>query len=284
MALMKGPSRVILVTGAASGIGRRLAESLAAAGHRLLVTDINADALEALTAHHGWESSQVAARSLDVRDAEAWQIAVAEAVDRFGRLDVLLNVAGLVQPGFIYEVGPEEIAQHLDVNARGVMLGTRAAALVMIGQGDGHIVNIASMAALAAVPGIGLYTASKFAVRGFSLAVAQELRPHGVAVSVVCPDAVQTPMLDLQIDYPQAALTFSGPRPLTVDEVVQAIIDRVLPRRPLELTIPRSRGWLAKLTSLAPELGQWVAPRLHKVGLRRQAEALRRREGNGDTR
>lgn len=279
---MNDPSRVILVTGAASGIGRRLAEQLAAAGHRLLVTDINAEALLALTAQHGWDPSRVAARSLDVRDAEAWRIAVSETVDRFGRLDVLLNVAGLVQPGYIYEVEPEEIARHLDVNARGVMLGTRAAALVMIGQGDGHIVNIASMAALAAVPGIGLYTASKFAVRGFSLAVAQELRPHGVAVSVVCPDAVQTPMLDLQIDYPQAALTFSGSRPLTVDEVAQAIIDRVLARRPLELAIPRSRGWLAKLTSLAPQFGQWVAPRLHQVGLRRQAEALRRRrEGNG---
>src|SRR5205823_4569252 len=110
----------------------------------------------------------------------------------------------------------------------------------------GHIINIASMAALAPIPGISLYSASKYAVRGFSLAAAQELRAHGVYVTVVCPDAVQTPMLDAQLAHDEAAATFSGPRLLTVEEVGRAIIGQGLARRPLEIYLPPSRGWLAR--------------------------------------
>ena len=84
--------------------------------------------------------------------------------------------------------------------------------LGMIPLGSGHIVNIASLASLVPSPGLALYSASKYAVRAFSLAAAEELREHGVAVTTVCPDAVRTAMLDKQLDYPEAALTFTAPR------------------------------------------------------------------------
>lgn len=275
--------QAMMLTGAASGIGRHMAQLLLAQGHYLLLADVNAAGLETLVSTGGWPPDRLMVREMDVRDAEQWRQAVEAAVQRWERLDVLLNVAGVVRPGLVHESSPDDVAYHLDINAKGTILGTQAAARQMVAQRGGHIVNIASMAALAAVPGIALYSASKFAVRGFSLAVAHELRPHGVAVTVVCPDAVQTPMLDLQLDFPQAALTFSGKRPLTVDDLGRLIVERVLPDRPVEATLPRHRGWLAKASSLSPTLAMKILPRLTQRGLARQAAAkaqfAARREG-----
>ncbi len=264
---------VTLLTGAASGIGRHLATILSARGHRLLLADIDQAGLLSLAEKLGVGGDRVLTRQLDVRSLDDWHGAMAELIQRWGRIDVLLNVAGVVRPGLVHESTPDDVAYHLDINAKGLILGSQLAAQRMVAQRSGHIINFASMAALAAVPGIALYSASKFAVRGFSLALAHELRPHGVAVTVICPDAVQTPMLDLQLDYPQAALTFSGKRPLTVEDLGKLVVDRVLPRRPVEATLPRYRGWMAKVSSLTPSLALAMLPGLTKQGLRRQAAA-----------
>lgn len=253
---------VVLVTGAASGIGRRLAEQLVARGDQVLAVDLDEKGLAVLASMcPGME-----ARRMDVTSFEDWEAAVGLALSRWGRLDVLLNVAGYLRPGWVHEVSPADMERHLDVNARGVMLGTRAASHVMVSRGRGHIVNVASMAALAPIPGIALYSASKYAVRGFSLAAALELRPRGVYVTVVCPDAVRTPMLDLQMDYAEAAMTFSAPRILTVDEVARAVLGPVLTRRPLEYWVPWSRGWVARLGDVMPGLMLHLQPLLARYG------------------
>jgi 3-oxoacyl-[acyl-carrier protein] reductase len=267
----------MMLTGCASGIGRHLAGRLAQAGHRLMLTDLNLAALESAAAAEGWDRDRALLRQLDVRDAQGWTRLVDETVERFGDLDVLWNIAGYLRPGYVHELPPEQIALHLETNALGTMLGCHAAARHMVARRRGHIINIGSMAALAPVPGITLYTASKFAVRGFTLALGQELRRYGVAVTLVCPDAVQTPMLDLQMDYPEAALTFSAPRPLTVEALCALLTDKVLRDRPLEVTMPRWRGWLAKATSMWPSLAQALLPYLRKQGLARQ----KRMQGNG---
>jgi 3-oxoacyl-[acyl-carrier protein] reductase len=276
----KSSPQVFLITGCASGIGRHLAERAAAAGHNLLATDLNAEALAREAQRLEWRSPQVETATLDVRDPAAWRTTIDRTLNTFGRLDILINVAGIIQPGYVHDIPAEEMLLHIDVNARGVMLGTQTAARHMVRQGHGHIINIASMAGIAPIPGIASYTASKFAVRGFTLAVAHELREHGVSVSCVCPDAVETPMLDLQMSHAAAALTFSAKRFLTVEDVGSAIFDHVLPRRPLEVTLPRSRGWLAKLTSLWPETTGWLLPSLTKDSLKRQAEYRRQKESN----
>lgn len=144
----------------------------------------------------------------------------------------------------------------------------------MAGRG-GHVVNVASLAALAPIPGLALYSASKHAVRAFSIAAAEELAPAGIAVTVVCPDAVATPMLDIQVDDPSAALTFSGGRVLTAGEVAELLAGRVLDERPIEIALPASRAWLARAASLAPGLAAWLRPWLERRGRERQ-KALQR--------
>lgn len=245
-----------LLTGSASGIGKHLTAVLLRQGHRVVATDVNVDAIEAPEKHR-----------LDVRDPEAWE----RVLDAAGDVDVLMNIAGYLRPGWVPEARPEDIHMQLDVNVKGVMFGTRAAARRMAARGRGHILNFASLAALAPIPGIAVYSASKYAVRGFSLAAAQELRPRGVYVTVICPDAVQTPMLEREKDFEEAAMTFSAPRILSIQDVERAVM-RALAKKPLEVFIPRRRGCLARLADVFPRLTFWLGGRLRRRGLERQAE------------
>lgn len=259
------------LTGSASGIGRHLADVLLAAGHEVFATDLDDAALRAHAAASGWPADRAHTRRLDVTDASAWAVVFAEAERVMGRVDVLINVAGYLLPGYVGDFDAGAVHRHFDVNTKGVVFGTHTAARHMLARRDGHIINIASLAALAPIAGISLYSASKYAVRGFSLAAAQELRPRGVAVTVVCPDAVQTPMLDLQLDYREAAMTFSGDKILTVEDIAEAIVHRALPRRPLELYLPRSRALLARIADLFPAASLWLRPLLDRKGRARQA-------------
>ncbi len=260
---MNDASRIVLLTGGAGGIGRALTTLLRSEGYTLLVTDLP----EALHAAAFAEGPHLSALPLDVRSVEQWQTVLAECRRRFGRLDCCINLAGIIRPGFVLEQDEAAVDLHFDVNLKGVIHGTRLAAGWMCEQGHGHIINISSMAGLAPVMGLSLYSASKFAVRAYSIAAAFELRSRGVYVTTICPDLVDTPMLDLQLDYPDAAaLTFSGPpRPLTADAVARAILD-AMRRRPLEVALPPARARLAKLGNLFPEWGRRLTARLASTG------------------
>ena len=265
-----------LVTGAASGIGRRLVGDLAKRGHRVLATDQRSEALATAAREDAWADGRVRCRQLDVRDPDAWEAALDEAAEAWDGLDVVMNVAGVLRPAWIAECTLADVDLHVDVNVKGVILGTRAAARRFLDAGGGHVVNVASLASLAPVPGIGLYAASKYAVRGFSLAADQELRSRGIAVTTVCPDAVRTPMLDLQVGYDEAAITFTAPRFLEASDVSRLILGRVLEKRPVLVAIPRRRALLARLADLFPGIARVLTSRLTRQG-RRVQDALRRR-------
>jgi 3-oxoacyl-[acyl-carrier protein] reductase len=255
------------ITGAASGIGRHLVLAFAKRGDRVVASDLDLGHLTEASRRDAWPDS-VLPCALDVTDAAAWESALDATEARFGAPPTrLINNAGVLAPDWITEVSTADIHRQLDVNVKGVIFGTRAASRRM-GQG-GHIVNIGSLASLAPVPGLSIYAASKFAVRGFSLSVALELAPRGLAVTVVMPDAVETPMLDLQRPRPEAALTFSGARPLTPADIDAALLE-VFRKRPLEYAIPDSRGFLAKIANFAPDLGRRLAPMMRARGLRNQ--------------
>ncbi|MEZ4385270.1 MAG: SDR family oxidoreductase [Nannocystaceae bacterium] len=262
--------RTVFLTGCASGIGRDLADALLSAGHRIWATDVAIDRLREHARSRAWPAERSACAHLDVRDAAAWESTYAAAIEQLGGVDVHINVAGYLRPGWLRALPLEELDRHIDVNLRGVAYGTAVAARHMSERRRGHIINIASLAGIAPIPGIAIYSATKHAVRGLSLAAAAELREHGVAVTTICPDAVETPMLELQVDHEEAALTFSGARPLTTAQVVAAVL-RALDRRPLEVAMPRSRAVLARLAALFPASVQLLRGRLARRGASRQA-------------
>lgn len=261
-------SKVMMLTGGAGGLGRHLVERFARAGHVVIATDLNESRLQETL--RPYDPARVWGRKLDVRQPHAWDLLIADVLRRHGQLDVLVNNAAYLRPGYIHEVGVGDVDRHIDTNVKGVIFGSQAAARVMVARRSGHIINIGSLASLAPVPGLCLYSASKFAVRGFSLSIAAELRAHGVAVSVVLPDAVRTPMLDLQQPFEEASLVFSGDAPLEVEDVGALIEGHVLAKRPLEVSVPRSRGALARFASSFPELALLLDPLLRRRGAENQ--------------
>lgn len=260
----RGGREVYLLTGAGSGIGRHLAGVFARQGRELILTDVNFAALESLADELSEYPIEI--HELDVRSARAWQALIAHVTTRHGRLDAVLNIAGYIRPGYVHELDPEEVDRHIDINVKGVIFGTRYAAEYMAARKQGHIINFASLAGVAPIAGIGVYSASKHAVRGFSLAAAEELQAFNVAVTAVCPDAVATPMLDKQVAFKEAALTFSGSRFLTVEDIERVIVKRVLPKRPREALIPGSRGALAKIGGAFPSLAKLLSRTLTAKG------------------
>jgi NAD(P)-dependent dehydrogenase (short-subunit alcohol dehydrogenase family) len=182
-----------LVTGAGSGIGAALCRALVSAGAEVVCTDIDGDAAARTAAALG--AGAHAAR-LDVTDAAAVQSAVDEVVNRSGRLDLMFNNAGIVWGGDSELLTLDQWNAIIDVNIRGVVHGVAAAYPLMVRQGHGHIVNTASMAGLTAAGQITSYVMTKHAVVGLSLALRSEAVARGVGVLVVCPSAVETPILD----------------------------------------------------------------------------------------
>lgn len=264
-------SKVFLVTGAASGIGQELARQLIARGERVCACDVNVAAMLVLQA--GAAPGQLRLEALDVRDHQAWQRVVDAVAAEWGGIDVLCNIAGVLRDNWVRDDTPADVDFHFDINVKGTIFGMQAVLRHMLPRARGHIINIASMAALSPVPGLGLYSASKFAVRGYSLIAGMELAEQGIAVTAICPDAVQTPMLDIQKGKEQAALTFSGPRALTAGEVVAGIFD-ALDKRPLELALPGWRGATAKFVNVFPGVGARAMGLFRRAGLKRQ-QAIR---------
>ncbi|MGB8501782.1 SDR family oxidoreductase, partial [Mycobacterium sp.] len=177
-----------LVTGAGSGIGAALSRALVAAGADVVCTDIDADAAER-TAHVSTGPGTATSGRLDVTDAAAVQAAVDDVVSRTGRLDLMLNNAGIVWGGDTELLTLDQWDTIIDVNIRGVVHGIAAAYPVMIRQGHGDIVNTASMAGLVPAGRLTSYAMTKHAVVGLSLALRSEAAARGVDVLVVCPGA-----------------------------------------------------------------------------------------------
>jgi 3alpha(or 20beta)-hydroxysteroid dehydrogenase len=184
--------KVVLITGAARGQGAAEAALFVDEGARVVVTDV--DDVGQLVAQLGDRALGVA---MDVVEEAQWAAAVDATVDRFGRLDVLINNAGIgIPPRPLVDETVEEHRRVMSINADGVYLGIRAVTPVMSEQRSGSIVNISSIDGLAGVAGMMSYTASKFAVTGMTRVAALELGPRGIRVNSIHPGVIATPMVD----------------------------------------------------------------------------------------
>lgn len=263
-------AKTVFLTGCAQGIGRHLSRIFYEKGYHVVATDV-----APIPHTTAWDSARCLTERLDVTSAADWERVMDQALSTFGPLDVLVNNAGVIVPGFAENLTVQDIDVQIAVNLTGVLYGSRLAARVMLRQGHGHLVNVASLAGVAPIHGLAVYSATKAAVRNFTMAIAYELRQRGVYASVVCPDLVDTAMLTQQLPEPAAALTFSGNKILTVEDVERAVFERALGRKELEILVPRGRGLLGKFGNFFPELGQWLTASLVKKGLKRQ-EAMRK--------
>lgn len=186
--------RVAVVTGAGSGIGRALAQDLARRGARLALSDVDKDGLAETVAGLGGPSDTVRSDHLDVTDRAAVLAYADDVAARFGRVNQVYNNAGIAFAGNILTSTFEEIERVVDVDFWGVVHGTKAFLPHLIASGDGHVINISSLFGLLAVPSQSAYNAAKFAVRGFTEALRQEMLVAKLPVQVTCvhPGGVRT--------------------------------------------------------------------------------------------
>jgi len=184
--------RLVIVTGAGSGIGRATAIKFAKLGAHVVVSDIDLDAASATTAMIRGNGRSASAVQLDVTDPEAWQAFARDVLAEHGDTDVLVNNAGMLVGGPFLELSPADWERQLSVNLMGVVYGCRAFGAQMVERGSGHIVNIASAAAFTPTPVMAPYSVSKAGVKMLTECLRLELGPKGVGVSAICPGVINT--------------------------------------------------------------------------------------------
>jgi len=180
---------VFLLTGSSRGLGRAIAAAVLQDGHQLIATARHRETLADLVRAHG---DRVLTLDLDVTDAVQAQSVVAAGVDRFGRIDVVVNNAGYADIAAVEDVTLQDFRAQIDTNLFGVVNVTKAALPVLRAQGSGHVIQVSSIGGRLATPGLSAYQAAKWAVGGFSSVLAREVEPLGIRVTVLEPGGMQT--------------------------------------------------------------------------------------------
>ena len=193
---MRLKDKVALITGAASGIGKATALLFGQEGAKVMCVDVNGDGADQVAHQIADTGGEAASLTVDVAREEDVQRMVHEAVERWGRLDVLYNNAGIGVGGPVTQVAEEEWDRLIDINLKGVFLGCKHAIPEMVKQGGGAIVNTASDAGLRGIAWLSTYCASKGGVVLLTKSLAVEWARQGIRVNCVCPGVIQTPILD----------------------------------------------------------------------------------------
>jgi len=218
--------KVVAITGASSGIGEATALAAARAGAAVAVAARRRERLEALAGRLEGEGAQVFTMECDVSREEQARAFVEGAHSRFGRLDALVNNAGLMLLGPIERAPTEEWRRMVDVNVFGVLYCTHAAVPLMRSQGFGHLIAVSSVAGRFARAGAGVYNLTKFGVGAFYESLRQELAPSGIRVTLIEPGAVATELLSHNRPEirEQFARGIGDVEPLTAEQVADAIV------------------------------------------------------------
>jgi NADP-dependent 3-hydroxy acid dehydrogenase YdfG len=243
--------KIVLITGGARGIGAACVRAFANAGARVAVCDIDIDLAEQLCAEVRQGGGQAHAFTLDVRRRSQWLATIEKITAAWGTVDVLIGNAGIMPVGPFLEVSVEADVRQVDINLHGVTLGVRAVLPAMLDQGHGHIVNIASLAGRVPTPFGAVYSATKFAVVGFTEALGHELLGTNIHTTVVMPGFVQTELIS-GLDQP------AWPSPSSPEQVAQTVLRAVIKRK-RRVYLP----WFGGLLALLP----WVLPHWISVGL-----------------
>jgi NADP-dependent 3-hydroxy acid dehydrogenase YdfG len=247
--------KTVVITGAARGIGQATAQALLARGARVIIGDRDVDALERTVSRMS-SRGPVSGHPLDVTDRDSFAAFLDKArADGGGHIDVLINNAGVMPVGRFLDQSQQAIRSAIEVNFYGVLNGCQLVLPEMVRRRSGHIVNIASLAGLVAVPGQVVYAGTKFAVVGLSTALADEYAPHGVAVSAVLPTFTNTELIS-------GTMPGIAQRPVQPADVAAAVV-KVLDKPKTQATVPAWGRTFSILAMLFPTRGRrWLNKRM----------------------
>jgi short-subunit dehydrogenase len=254
--------KTVVITGGSEGVGAAAARRFAAAGSNLLLVARGKPGLERVAQELGSKAS-VRIFPMDVADPASCENLCTVAEAEFGGIHLLVNNAGYHQRGLVEKVDAAALGRMIDVNLKAPVVLSRLAIPLIRKAGGGAIVNVASLAGRTPVPGAATYSATKFGLRAFSLALAEELAGSGIKVAAVSPGPIDTGFIMSDIDA-VADITFSQPLS-TADEVAEAIMELAINDK-REQSMPASSGILTTASYLFPALGRALRPALERKG------------------
>ena len=273
--ILKG--KTVVITGGSEGIGAAAARLFAEAGANLVLVARSRKNLEAVAADLR-DKTRVEIFPMDVTDADASVDLFKKAAFEFGSVDILVNNAGFHARGPARNVEPEDLGRIIDVNLKAPVMLTRIALPYLEEAGGGAIINVASLHGKLASAGASTYSASKFGLRIFSLALHQELEGTGIKVAVVSPGPVDTGFIMDNLDEVED-IVFSQPMS-SAEDVAQTILD-LCGNKLREQDMPVSTGMLATAAYLMPWLAKIIRPSLVRKGAREKARLKAEQKSRG---
>ena len=256
-------NQTVIVTGASSGVGEATARHFANNGANLVLVARNQENLDRVF-NELKSVSRVITVSMDVSKFEDCENLVKKTLAEYSSIDILINNAGYHKRGLVEESDPSELGRMIDVNLKAPIILSRLVIPYMKNK-NCAIINVASLAGRTPVPGSSVYSSSKFGLRAFTYALANEREDKNVKIAVVSPGPIDTPFIMDDIDA-VSDITFSQSIS-TVDEVAAVILD-LCANNKIEQSMPKLSGFLTNITYLFPKLALLVAPSLRRKGQR----------------
>lgn len=268
----------VIITGASLGVGAATARAFAALGANLVLIARGEEALNELAddlKKQDGMADRILVAPMDVMDTDGFAALLPQIEERFGSVDILVNNAGFHQRGPAETIAVEDLGKMVDVNLKAPIMMTRMMLPYLRKSRRPAIINVASLAGRTPVPGSATYSATKFGLRAFGLALADELRDSNIKIASVSPGPIDTGFIMSDIDH-VTDLTFSQPIS-TAEQVADVIVDLVT-NSTLDQPMPRMSGYLTTISYLFPGIGRALRPMLEKKG-RRTKERLKRERG-----
>jgi len=260
-------NKVIIVTGGSGGIGGAIVKSLSYYG---------ANVVSIFCANHPEDQADenIICLKANLTIPAEWDRLLSFTISKFGRIDVLINCAGILEPGKFTSLDNSQISRMIDLNLTSVLTGIHKSLVIMKNQKAGHIVNISSIGGLVPMPYSAVYSATKFAIRGFTFSLAQELKDSGIKLSLITPGAVSTKMLYDEAQDKNTSIAFVSD-PISPDEVSNIVL-KVICKPKIEIIIPKDQALSSKLITYSPSLFSKFYNIIHKVGLINKRRYLKR--------
>jgi len=267
-------NKVAVISGV-GGIGQNVAKLFDKEGVKLALADKDITLIQNILGELKQDPLIV---SCDITNLEQVRELYSKTLEKYGKIDFLVNTVGIILPGSLEKTSYEEIEKQININLMGTINCTKEIIPIMKKSGQGHIITISSLAGIIPETYSSIYTATKFALRGLDWTLYFELKDYNIKISTIFPDSVETPMLRYEAEHDGSPLTFLHD-PVQPEEVAKAVLKAILKEK-IEVCIPHTDGILSKLVMSMPSVLKWLWPRYEKKGEIKKQEYIKHLESN----
>ena len=267
MSIISIKNKVVIITGGSGGIGSAIVNTL---------SDYGANIISVYNKNHRVDQSDenIIRLKANLTKSEDWDRLLLFTCHKYGKIDLLINCLGFLEPGNFLSLEENQIEKMININFTSVVNGTHRTLKIMKEQGFGHIINLGSLGGIVPMPYSTVYSATKFALRGFTFSLAEELKKTGIKISLVTPGPVITKMLDYEAQDNDTAISYVS-KPICPTKVADSVL-KVLIKPKIEIIVPRIQSTLSKPLVISPIIFSRLYNLLHNIGIVRKRKYLNR--------